>query len=63
MRSTVEAEGSPSAAIVSGREHLEDDEARAAYDALPDREIAELVQRDPSYFIPRLRALGLKWPR
>jgi len=62
MRTTVEDEGSSSATIVSGLEPL-DEEARAAYGALADREIAELVERDPSYFIPRLRALGLKWPR
>jgi hypothetical protein len=62
MRPTVEDEGSSSAIIVSGLVQL-DEEARAAYDALADREIAELVERDPSYFIPRLRALGLKWPR
>ena len=40
-----------------------DEEARVAYGALRDDEIAELVEADPSYYVPRLRSLGLKWPR
>ena len=40
-----------------------DREARVAYEALGDQEISELVDCDPHYFLPRLEALGLKWPR
>jgi len=40
-----------------------DEEARVAYGALGDQEIEELVERDPGYYLPRLQALGLKWPR
>ncbi len=40
-----------------------DEEARVAYGALRDEEIDDLVAREPEYYVPRLHALGLKWPR
>ena len=59
MRLSLEREESRS---VSGLEQM-DHEARVAYESLGDQEIAELVDCDPKYFLPRLEALGLRWPR
>ncbi|MDG2304797.1 MAG: hypothetical protein P8R42_09095 [Candidatus Binatia bacterium] len=47
---------------VSRLEQL-DEEARIAYGALGDREIDELVEREPGYYLRRFQSLGLKWPR
>ena len=59
MRPMAQGEESRS---VSRLEQL-DEEARIAYGALGDREIDELVEREPGYYLRRFQSLGLKWPR
>lgn len=55
------AEGGESRAV--SRLEQWDEEARIAYGSLQDEEILELVERDPGYYLPRFRVLGLAWPR
>jgi hypothetical protein len=65
MRPTVGKAGSLRGSAVWWISQLDEEarEARQAYEALDDDEITDLVTREPEYYVPRLKALGLKWPR